>query len=1581
MQRLFLQIVASFVLLFVAIQTLGAQSPNLQLTLRYNPFLTRYEVYALPDANQPNFNWGPAQISVVAPASVPDAPFNVTSVAGGAWQDNSIIFAPAAAPGSDFHGIGSLGAPTTFTSNVEKLVFHFTLPGGGCIEGLRLFINGVDPNSMAAGMGGGDFTNTIFAIVPGFPLGYEAYTGNYNNSGSSCNAPPVAMNDGVSTTEDLQLTFNPLVNDTDLDNNINPASVMVVAPSANGMVNINAVTGAITFTPNANYNGTTTFTYSVCDLGTPVYCDTATVTVTVTPVADAPEITQGPVTTPEDNPIVICPTVSDPDMGSVLTVSSCAVPTNGMVTSGPGNCVTFTPAANFAGTETICIQVCDQTGMCDTVQVPVTVTPMNNDAPIITQGPVTTPEDNPIVICPTVSDPDMGSVLTVSSCAVPTNGTVTSGPGNCVTFTPASNFAGTETICIQVCDQTGMCDTVQVPVTVTPVNNDAPIITQGPVTINEDNPIVICPTVSDPDMGSILTVSSCAVPTNGTVTSGPGNCVTFTPASNFAGTETICIQVCDQTGLCDTVQVPVTVTPVADAPVITQGPVTVNEDSPIVICPTVSDPDMGSVLTVSSCAVPTNGTVTSGPGNCVTFTPAANFAGTETICIQVCDQTGLCDTVQVPVTVTPVADAPVITQGPVTVNEDNPVVICPTVSDPDMGSVLTVSSCAVPTNGTVTSGPGNCVTFTPASNFAGTETICIQVCDQTGMCDTVQVPVTVTPVADAPVITQGPVTVNEDNPIVICPTVSDPDMGSVLTVSSCAVPTNGTVTSGPGNCVTFTPAANFVGTETICIQVCDQTGMCDTVQVPVTVTPVADAPVITQGPVTVNEDSPIVICPTVSDSDMGSILTVSSCAVPTNGTVTSGPGNCVTFTPASNFAGTETICIQVCDQTGLCDTVQVPVTVNPVADAPVITQGPVTVNEDSPIVICPTVSDSDMGSVLTVSSCAVPTNGTVTSGPGNCVTFTPAANFAGTETICIQVCDQTGLCDTVQVPVTVTPVNNDVPIITQGPVTVNEDNPIVICPTVSDPDMGSVLTVSSCAVPTNGTVTSGPGNCVTFTPAANFAGTETICIQVCDQTGLCDTVQVPVTVTPVADAPVITQGPVTVNEDNPIVICPTVNDPDMGSVLTVSSCAVPTNGTVTSGPGNCVTFTPIANFAGTETICIQVCDQTGMCDTVQVSVTVTPVADAPVITQGPVTTPEDNPVVICPTVSDPDMGSVLTVSTCAVPTNGTVTSGPGNCVTFTPAANFAGTETICIQVCDQTGLCDTVQVPVAVVFDPIAKLQLKVMLQGAMLSATDSLMRDDLRSGGYLPLTEPYSALGASNPRFAHVGVGGGETTTLSVLAANAGTRNAIVDWVFVELRSAADSSIVLQTRSALIQRDGDVVSPIDGVSPLTFNGIVGQQHFVAVKHRNHLGAMTASKVTMSNDLTVVDFINATNAQVYNRPGAINYDGMETVLISGKRALWAGNTNADKKVKYQGTASDNISVLTQVLGHPGNTFSTYNYNAALGYYSGDVNMDGKVKYQGPQNDVTFIFVNKVGLYLPLNTLGLYNYDLFIEQLP
>jgi hypothetical protein len=163
---------------------LPALAQTVEYTIRYNLTLSRYEVYARSSATAAQFNWGSSQVSIVTPASLTNAPFTVNSVAAGGWSDNSQIYDVF---GSDFHGVGSTGLKVDLVANQETLLFHFTLPGGACVPGIRLFVNGVDPASSVPELKGGDFANTMYSAND--ILGSNnLYIQNYANTGTVCTA-------------------------------------------------------------------------------------------------------------------------------------------------------------------------------------------------------------------------------------------------------------------------------------------------------------------------------------------------------------------------------------------------------------------------------------------------------------------------------------------------------------------------------------------------------------------------------------------------------------------------------------------------------------------------------------------------------------------------------------------------------------------------------------------------------------------------------------------------------------------------------------------------------------------------------------------------------------------------------------------------------------------------------------------------------------------------------------------------------------------------------------------------------------------------------------------------------------------------------------------------------------------------------------------------------------------------------------------------------------------------------------------------------------------------------------------------
>lgn len=235
----------------------------------------------------------------------------------------------------------------------------------------------------------------------------------------------------------------------------------------------------------------------------------------------------------------------------------------------------------------------------------------------------------------------------------------------------------------------------------------------------------------------------------------------------------------------------------------------------------------------------------------------------------------------------------------------------------------------------------------------------------------------------------------------------------------------------------------------------------------------------------------------------------------------------------------------------------------------------------------------------------------------------------------------------------------------------------------------------------------------------------------------------------------------------------------------------------------------------------------------------------------------------------------------------------------------------------------------------------RAALDGAQ-PASGTLMRDDLRAMGLVPTTEPYTALG-----FIHAGGGGGEHVAPATLQVTG--MNAIVDWVLVEVRSATAPHALVATRSALLQRDGDIVD-VDGHPRITFNVPVGDYR-VAVRHRNHLGAMSGTALRLDATQKWLDLSSASTA---------TYGTAATKpLAGGRAALWCGNVRPDDHVRYIGATNDRDPILV-LLGSLALTGSI------PGYHLADVNMDGVVRYIGVDNDRDRILLT-IGGSMPTET--------------
>ena len=171
---------------------------------------------------------------------------------------------------------------------------------------------------------------------------------------------------------------------------------------------------------------------------------------------------------------------------------------------------------------------------------------------------------------------------------------------------------------------------------------------------------------------------------------------------------------------------------------------------------------------------------------------------------------------------------------------------------------------------------------------------------------------------------------------------------------------------------------------------------------------------------------------------------------------------------------------------------------------------------------------------------------------------------------------------------------------------------------------------------------------------------------------------------------------------------------------------------------------------------------------------------------------------------------------------------------------------------------------------------------------------------------------------------------------------------VVVELRSANIPTQIVSSRCALLQSDGDVVD-VDGTSALSFD-LPDASYRIAIKHRNHLGVITANAIALNSTSTTVDLSDGSIAL---------FGGSDATKAAGsRRLLYAGDVTGDGQLKYAGQGNDRDPILLALGGLlPINTVS--------GYFNEDVNMDGMVRYTGPSNDRDIILVN-IGGVVPTN---------------
>jgi len=1055
---------------------------------------------------------------------------------------------------------------------------------------------------------------------------------------TNVNDAPDAVNDIATMLEDsgtIDLTV--LTNDTDLD--LDTLTVVSTTQPASGSVS--HTTSHVYFTPNLNFNGVATFSYTISDGNGG--SDTATVTITVTPVNDPPVAVDDAVSTPEDTALTINEATllgndSDPD-GTTPTFVDFATTTSthGTVATQGGNRVRYTPDANFNGTASFTYRIWDGT-LYATGTVTITVTPVN-DPPVARNDTATTPEETAVDVDVLANDTDVDlEPLTVVSTGTAPSGAITHTATH-VTFVPNLNFNGVATFSYTINDG-ALTATATVSVTVTPVN-DLPVAVDDMTATAEDVPVDIAVLGNDTDVDAdTLSVQSFSQPTHGLVTAS-GSRLHYVPALDWSGDDSFTYVVSDGHGGTDSATVTIAVTPVNDPPIAVDDSATTNEDVAVTILVLLNDADVeGSTLFIQSFTQGAHGSVALVASNTAfEYAPVPNSNGSDSFTYTIVDGFGGQDTAMVTVVVTPVNDAPVAGADSYNVLENSTLTTTSVdgvlVNDSDVdGDALTASRLSSVSHGTLTFNANGAFTYTPTTNYNGSDSFTYQARDSSGLLSAViTVRITIGAVNYKPVTVADSYTTGEDTPLIVnagrgvLSNDSDQD-GDAMTAQPVAGPGHGALTLNADGSFSYTPVANYHGADNFTYQATDGIDNSTVTTVSLTITSVNDLPVANPDSYNTDENATLNVLVAsgvlANDSDVEGPLTASVSTTTQHGALTLNANGSFSYAPTANYNGLDTFTYRATDSDGAVAYAVVTIAIGAVPNAPVAMADSYTVAEDgtlnvnvgSGVLSNDTDADGDNLTAVLVIDVG---HGSLNLRPNGSFTYAPNPNYFGTDTFVYYASDGALHSSNITVTVTVTAVN-DPPVATADSYSTTIDSVLTVAaPGVlgNDSDVeGTALSAVIATSVAHGTLALNTDGSFVYTPAASYTGGDSFTYRASDGTAQSNQATVTINVGIVNRPPVAVDDALTVAEDAALTrTAPGLlaNDTDAdGNPLTAAAVTQPSHGSLSLQANGALVYTPAANYNGADGFTYQVNDGLAQSNVATVAITVTPVNDPPV---------------------------------------------------------------------------------------------------------------------------------------------------------------------------------------------------------------------------------------------------------------------------------------------------------------------------------------------------------------------------------
>jgi len=766
----------------------------------------------------------------------------------------------------------------------------------------------------------GSFTYTPNPGFYGFDsFFYRAFDGQAYSNQAQVNIwlsefPPTANADSYSTPHGQALAAGVLGNDTDGDGDALTA-VLTSNPS-HGELSYFGSDGSFLYVPIIGYVGSDSFTYKANDGIANSLSATVTISVTNT-VPTANDDSYGVQPNAAINVVAAGVLANDVSGdGDALTAVLASGPSHGTLTLNDDGSFAYTPNTGFTGSDSFTYKAADDVSQSSSATVTLNVH-SSNQAPTANADSVTAIHDTPLTVDPlgilaNDTDPD-GDPLTSVLVSGPSHGTLNLNANGSFTYTPNANYVGSDAFTYKANDGIANSGSATVSIAVTntaPVAGDATYAVQPNVTLTVSSLVGVLASAFDED-GDALSAQLVNGPSHGTLTLSSDGSFSYTPVSNFTGTDSFTYKVTDGIDESNSATVTLNIHSTNHSPVANNDLFSTRHDTTLTVQPfgilgndTDSDFDK---LTASLVSGVSHGTLTLNGDGSFAYVPSANYVGTDSFSYKAGDGIDNSNTATVTIQVTdgtPLtgADSYNVTHGQtLTVAAANGLLL--NDSDPD-GDPITASLVSNVSHGTLTLSSNGSFVYVPAVGYAGTDSFTYVAND--GMVDGNIATVTIDVRNFAPVTGANSYSTKENTALsVSSPGVlgndTDPD-GDSVTASLVSGPSHGSLTLNSNGSFTYTPNSSYTGIDSFTYEAYDGIAYGNTATVAINVT---NQTLVANNDVYVVDGFPdgqlVVSGPGVlandTDSDPEATLTATLLSGPSTGSVTLNSDGSFTYVP------------------------------------------------------------------------------------------------------------------------------------------------------------------------------------------------------------------------------------------------------------------------------------------------------------------------------------------------------------------------------------------------------------------------------------------------------------------------------------------------------------------------------------------------------------------------------------------------------------------------------------------------------------------------------------------------------------